>query len=106
MRTGDDVRVPCQRVWRAVWATDLWFSPTDNWQTICEAGSDHLVYPVYADGNKLPYAEEFFDAIVSVSAYHYFGGVPGFLSNQFIRLVKPGGLFGFSSPGLVKDLDA
>jgi cyclopropane fatty-acyl-phospholipid synthase-like methyltransferase len=88
-----------------VWATDLWFNPTDNWITICEAGVDHLVYPIQADGNKLPYAEGFFDAIVSVSAYHYFGGVRGYLSSVFIRLVKPGGLFGFVSPGFSKELD-
>lgn len=31
------------------------------------------VIPIHADANELPYADEYFDAIVSIDAYHYFG---------------------------------
>ena len=44
------------------------------------------VYPIHADAHALPYAEGFFDAIVSVDAYHYFGLEDGFL-DDFSKLV-------------------
>ena len=54
-----------------VWATDLWISATDNYQRICEAGLEDRVFPIHADAHALPFADEFFDAIVSLDSYHY-----------------------------------
>ncbi|MGC4046210.1 MAG: methyltransferase domain-containing protein [Armatimonas sp.] len=56
-----------------VWATDLWIPPTENFSRIREAGLVSQVFPVYADARSLPYAQEFFDAIISVDAFEYFG---------------------------------
>ena len=56
-----------------VWATDLWVKPTDNWQRIREAGVEDRVFPIHAEARALPYADEFFDAIVSLDSYHFFG---------------------------------
>ena len=56
-----------------VWATDLWIRATDNWQRIREAGVSDCVFPIHAEAHALPYADGFFDAILSVDAYHYFG---------------------------------
>ena len=56
-----------------VWATDLWIAATENPKRIKEAGLEERVFAIHADARSPPYPEEFFDAIVSVDAYHYFG---------------------------------
>lgn len=56
-----------------VWAADLWFSPTENAQRIDEAGVGESVYPMRADARSLPFPEAYFDAIVSIDAFMYFG---------------------------------
>ncbi len=86
-----------------VWANDLWIPATDNWRRICEQRLDDRVFPIHAEANALPYAEEFFDAIVTVDAYHYFGLTDDYL-DRFARLVKPGGQIGIAVPGRTIDL--
>ena len=56
-----------------VWATDLWISASDNWQRVITAGMRDLVFPIHAEAHDLPFADGFFDALVSMDAYHYFG---------------------------------
>ncbi len=55
-----------------VWATDLWFSCTENFQRIQDAGVSDRVFPIHSDARQLPFAEEFFDAILCVDAFAYF----------------------------------
>lgn len=87
-----------------VWATDLWISANDNAQRIREAGLDDRVFPIHAEAHALPYADGFFDAIVSVDAYQYFG-TSEIYTGVTARLLKPGGQFGLVVPGLVHELD-
>jgi SAM-dependent methyltransferase len=47
-----------------VWATDLWFSASDNQKRVLDAGVEKSVYPIHADARSLPFAGDFFDAIV------------------------------------------
>jgi ubiquinone/menaquinone biosynthesis C-methylase UbiE len=56
-----------------VWATDLWFSPSENLKRIRDAGFIRNIYPIHADARTLPFASDFFDAIVSIDAFPYFG---------------------------------
>src|SRR5205814_10632856 len=37
-----------------VWATDLWFSASENLQRIRDAGADDGVFPIHADPLPLP----------------------------------------------------
>jgi SAM-dependent methyltransferase len=87
-----------------VWANDLWISATENWQRIREAGLENQVYPIHAEAHSLPYADEFFDAIVSMDSYQYYGTDDLYL-NYLSRLVRPGGQIGIVVPGLVRDFD-
>src|SRR5262245_16517060 len=48
-----------------VWATDLWYSVTENAQRVRDAGVEDGVVPVHANARALPFADESFDAIVS-----------------------------------------
>ncbi|MGE3536625.1 MAG: cyclopropane-fatty-acyl-phospholipid synthase family protein [Candidatus Tectimicrobiota bacterium] len=86
-----------------VWATDLWIAASDNWQRIGAAGMAEQVFPIWAEAHALPFAETFFDAIVSVDAYHYFGTADlyiGYLS----AFLKPEGVIGIVVPGLREEL--
>jgi SAM-dependent methyltransferase len=85
-----------------VWATDLWITPTENWGRIREAGLADRVFPIYAVAHALPFAEEFFDAAISLDAYHYFGTDDLYLG-YYARFVKPGGLLGLVVPGIVRE---
>jgi cyclopropane fatty-acyl-phospholipid synthase-like methyltransferase len=88
-----------------VWATDLWVEAKDNWVRVCAADAERQVYPIHAEAHALPFAEEFFDAIVSMDAYHYFGTDDLYLG-YLIRFLKPKGQIGIVVPGLRHELDA
>ena len=87
-----------------VWANDLWIPATENWKRIREAQLEDHVFPICAEANSLPYAHDFFDAIVSVDAYHYFGLQEGYL-DDFSRLLRRGGEIGIVVPGRVTEID-
>ena len=81
-----------------VWATDLWIPASENWTRIREAGMEDSVFPIHAEARALPYADEFFDAIVSMDAYHYFGTDVHYLDFHLLKLLKTGGQIGIVSP--------
>lgn len=88
-----------------VWANDLWTSPTENWQRIREAGVGERVYPLRAEAHALPYADGFFDAILSVNTLQYFGTDDLYLKDHLARLVPPGGPIAIVVPGLLQEFD-
>jgi SAM-dependent methyltransferase len=85
-----------------VWATDLWIKPGENWGRVLDAGLEDRVFPIYAEAHALPFAGEFFDAAVSMDAYHYFGTADLYLG-YYAQFVKPGGQLGIVVPGLQDD---
>ena len=87
-----------------VWATDLWFSATENSQRIAGAGVSDGVFPIHADARALPFAEGYFDAIVSIDSFVYYGTDDHYL-NYLARFVKPGGPIGLAMVGLVHEID-
>ena len=86
-----------------VWATDLWIKPTENWARICEAGVEDQVTPIYADARALPYAEGFFDAVVCVDSYIYFGTDDLYL-DYLVKFVRPESQIGMVVPGFARDI--
>ncbi len=85
-----------------VFANDLWISATENWQRIKDAGMANEIIPIHAEAHELPYAEGFFDAIVSLDSYTYYGTDDLYLS-YFLKFLRPGGQLGIVVPGLVKE---
>ena len=81
-----------------VWATDLWIDATDNLKRIREAGLEDRIFPIHAEARALPFAEEFFDAIISLDSYHYFGTDVHYLEFYLLKLLKPGHQIGIVSP--------
>lgn len=86
-----------------VWANDLWINAEDNLRRIEEAGLTDSVFPIHAEAHALPYSEGFFDAIVSIDSYQYFGTDELYMG-YFHRFVKPGGIIGVVMPGYHKNL--
>jgi cyclopropane fatty-acyl-phospholipid synthase-like methyltransferase len=86
-----------------VWATDLWIAATENWQRIRDAGLEKQVYPLHCDARALPFAAEFFDAIVALDCYPYFGTDDLYL-NYLVQFVKPGGPVAIAGAGIVEEL--
>jgi SAM-dependent methyltransferase len=87
-----------------VWATDLWFSASENLQRIRDAGVDDGVYPIHAEARSLPFAADFFDAIISVDSFPYYGTDDHYL-NYLARFVKPGGTIGIGGAGLMREIE-
>ena len=87
-----------------VWATDLWISATENRQRIEAAQESQRVFPIHADARSLPFAAEFFDAILCTDAYPYFGTDDLYL-NYLAQFLKPGGPIGIAGAGLMQELD-
>jgi cyclopropane fatty-acyl-phospholipid synthase-like methyltransferase len=87
-----------------VWATDLWFSVSENLERIRDAGVEDAVFPIRADARSLPFAAEFFDAILSVDSFIYYGTDDLYLS-YIARFLKPGGPIGIAGAGLVQEID-
>jgi SAM-dependent methyltransferase len=87
-----------------VWATDLWFSPAENLQRIHDAGVGEKVFPIHADARTLPFAPEFFDAIVSIDSFIYYGTDDLYLA-YLARFLKPGGQIGIAGAGLVQEIE-
>jgi len=86
-----------------VWATDLWVPATENWQRIQRANLSDRIFPVHADARSLPFAAEFFDAIVAVDCFYYYGTDDLYL-NYLAQFVKPGGQLGVAGAGLVQEM--
>jgi SAM-dependent methyltransferase len=57
---------------------------------------------VQADVRQLPFPDEAFDAIVSIDAFEYFG-TDVHLLPRLLRVLKPGGTLGMTTPGLKAD---
>jgi cyclopropane fatty-acyl-phospholipid synthase-like methyltransferase len=51
-----------------VWATDLWFSAVENIHRVRAAGVEDGVFLLSADARSLPFASDFFDAIVCIDS--------------------------------------
>lgn len=87
-----------------VWANDLWISATDNLKRIQADNVEDSVFPIRAEAHALPYAENFFDAIISVDSFQYYGTNETYLSS-FAKLLKPNGQIGIIIPGLLKEFE-
>ena len=88
-----------------VYATDLWIPATENYKRFKEQGLENLIIPIHADAHDLPFAEEFFDCIISVDSFHYFGHEEGFLDKHLAPLLKEGGVIKVGVPGLQREFE-
>lgn len=87
-----------------VYAADLWSDPSDNMRFFEEMGlTNRQAVPLKADATALPFAHGFFDAVVSVDSYNYFGRDPLYLGEHLLPFVRRGGELLFAIPGMARD---
>ncbi len=88
-----------------IFAADLWVEATDNYKFFKEQGYENRIIPLNTSAENLPFAYHYFDMIVSVDAYHYFGTDKLFFKEKIKPYIKENGLIFISVPGVKKDYD-
>lgn len=87
-----------------VFAVDLWITATENYNRFQSLGLDNSIIPVHADAHELPFANAYFDAVISVDSYHYFGNNCEYF-NQYLRpLLKQDALVALAFPGMKTEI--
>ena len=76
-----------------VWAVDRGVKPSDNMARVMDQGCEGAVFPIRADARDLPFPHGFFDAVVALDSYLYFGTDDRYLS-LLAPLIREGGLLG------------
>ncbi len=76
-----------------VWAIDQYISPSENFRRIKEMNCENSVLPLKLNSKELPFPPDFFDAIVAVDSYMYFGTDERF-TPYISQFLKPGGIIG------------
>ena len=87
-----------------VCAFDLHVNVTENWERIKEVNAHGLVFPMHGDALDMPFADEVFDAIISINSIWSYGLDEGFADMQLARIVKPGGQIAIAVPGMLNEL--
>lgn len=88
---------------RRVFAYDLWVPATENYRRIQAAQLEDRIIPIHGDATDMPFAHDYFDAIVSVDAYHYFGCKEGVFAEKILPFVRRGGHVMIAVPGLKEE---
>ncbi|MFW9924772.1 MAG: SAM-dependent methyltransferase [Candidatus Thorarchaeota archaeon] len=87
-----------------VWAVDPFIKSTDNYTRIKEANVSDKVFPLQCDARNLPFPEEFFDVIIGINSYQFYGTDDIYLRHKLVKLVKQDGYIGMIIPGFYKEL--
>ena len=87
-----------------VYATDLWSEAEENRKFFAKMGlTDEEIISGSSDATDLKYEKEFFDAVISIDSYNYFGRDENYLDEKLLPFVKKGGYIYIVVPGLKKD---
>jgi SAM-dependent methyltransferase len=87
-----------------VWAADLWFAAAENQRRIDDAGLGDRVFAVHADARALPFASDFFDAIVCIDSFPYFATDDHYLS-YLARFARPDGILALCGASILQEID-
>jgi cyclopropane fatty-acyl-phospholipid synthase-like methyltransferase len=61
------------------------------------------VFPMRVDAHSLPFAKEFFDAVIAIDSYLYFGTDERYLP-YVVQFLKPGGFIGVVDIGFSREI--
>ena len=85
---------------KSVYAFDLWINATDNLKRIRDLSLEERIIPIHGDAMDMPFAQDWFNTIVSVDSYHYFGCKEGIFADKILPFVRRGGSVMIAVPGL------
>jgi cyclopropane fatty-acyl-phospholipid synthase-like methyltransferase len=87
-------------------AVDLWITATENYKRFLQMGIDDLVVPIHADATvELPFADEYFDALISIDSYHYYGNNDDYFEKHLKSLIKKGAPIAIAIPGTKQEMN-
>jgi len=86
-----------------VWAADSATSPTENHKRAIACQCEASVFPLRVDAHSLPFARNFFDAVIAIDSFLYYGTDDRYLS-YLIQFVKPGGCIGVVDIAFTRDV--
>ena len=85
------------------WAVDGNTSPTENHKRAAGLNCAESVLPIRADARSLPFAKDFFDAIVAIDSFLYYGTDQRYLG-YLAQFLKSGGHIGIVDIGFRREL--
>ena len=85
------------------WAVDGATSPTENRKRAIEMECEASVFPLRVEAHSLPFAKEFFDAVIAIDSFHYFGTDERYLG-YLVPFIKPGGFIGVVDIAFTREL--
>lgn len=88
-----------------IFAADLWVEATDNYKFFKEQGYENRIIPLNTSAENLPFAYHYFDMIVSIDVYHYFGTDKNFFKENIKPYIKDNGLIFIAVPGIKDDYE-
>jgi cyclopropane fatty-acyl-phospholipid synthase-like methyltransferase len=86
-----------------VWAVDKTVSPSDNRQRATTLDRTSRVFPLRIDARRLPFANEFFDAVIGIDSFLYFATDERFLG-YLVPFIKPRGYIGVVDIGFTREV--
>ena len=88
---------------QSVVALDLWVTASENYARIKKNRLEDKIIPIHGDALTMLFAQEYFDAVVSVDSYHYFGCKKGVFAEKILPFVKKGGYVMIAIPGIKEE---
>lgn len=88
-----------------VWAVDEAISATENLERIKEGRCEDKVFPLEADARALPFPEAYFDAVLVVDSYTYFGTDEKYLP-YICKFLKPDGVIAIADVCLTQEIES
>jgi len=88
-----------------VWAVDEAVSATANFQRVTEADCEKQVFPLQLDARNLPFPDEFFDIVIVVDSYTYFGTDEKYLP-YICQFIKAGGYLAIADVCFVNEIES
>jgi cyclopropane fatty-acyl-phospholipid synthase-like methyltransferase len=88
-----------------VWAADATTSPTENHIRAIALECESRVFPLRVDAHGLPFAKEFFDAVIAIDSFLYFGTDDRYLS-YVLQFIKPRGLIGLVDIAFTREVSS
>jgi cyclopropane fatty-acyl-phospholipid synthase-like methyltransferase len=86
-----------------VWAADGATSPSENRKRAIDLDCEASVFALRVDAHSLPFAREFFDAVVAIDSFMYFGTDDRYLG-YLTQFIKPGGRIGIVDLAFTREL--
>lgn len=86
-----------------VWAVDETVSPDDNRRRAVALDPDSRVFPLRLDARRLPFANEFFDAVIGIDSFLYFATDERYVG-YLAPFIKPRGYIGIVDIGFTREV--